>query len=199
MGKVKRNIKRVICLILLLVFSPFILIYLLIKNITKASRKRLWKKSGISSRQLILGTDISIIDKMEDFEADDYFKYLFFYEGFMSKLLKKSIPNFLLTKNNEKYTLKYNLDKKQSIKKDIQNLYSYNQKNNIKHGFYVTNKSINNEEYSSYLKNGIKVIDRESLIELYTSISDKLKLDNSSVDTTKTIIEQLNDMYPSRI
>lgn len=202
MGKVKRNIKRIICLILLLVFSPIILIYLIVKSITKSARKRVWKKSGISSRQLILGTDITIIDKMEDFEADDYFKYLFFYDGFNSKLLKgKRKPNFLLFKNNETYSLKYNIDKNQSLKQDIKILSEYSKKNNIKHSFYVTNRSIDNKIYDEYISQGIKIVDREDLITLYTRTIARLKMDNVHSDnlSTKPILEQLDDMYPSRI
>jgi len=202
MGKIKRNIKRIFCIILLIVFSPIILIYLMVKGITKATRKRVWKKAGLNSRQLVLGTDITIIDKMEDFEADDYFKYLFFYDGFNAKkIYGKNRPNFILNKNNQLYTMKYNISKTQTIRQDVKILYGYNQKKQIQHGFYVTNKPVENSLYNEAMKLGIKIVDRDDLISLYTKTIARLKDgDNISQNyDAKPLSEQIDEMYPNRI
>lgn len=202
MNKVKRSIKRIICLILLIVFSPVILLYLLISSIVKYARKKQWKKNGLTGMNLVLMTDIDFIDKMQDFEAYDFFKYLFFFDGFNVKYLKtrKSYPQFYITKNTEEYLVMYNLQSSSSIKNDLTKLEEYKNNNNIKRAIYVTNKSIKADKKQEYLLKSIKIIDRNELIEYISKVQNKLKESTpTAININKSINEQIDEMYPNRI
>lgn len=202
MNKVKRSIKRIICLILLIVFSPVILLYLLISSIVKCARKKQWKKNGLTGMNLVLMTDIDFIDKMQDFEAYDFFKYLFFFDGFNVKYLKtrKSYPQFYITKNTEEYLVMYNVQSSSSIKNDLTKLEEYKTNNDIKRAIYVTNKSIKADKKQEYLLKSIKIIDRNELIEYITKVQNKLKESTpTAININKSINEQIDEMYPNRI
>lgn len=202
MNKVKRSIKRIICLILLIVFSPVILLYLLISSIVKYARKKQWKKNGLTGMNLALMTDIDFIDKMQDFEAYDFFKYLFFFDGFNVKYLKtrKSYPQFYITKNTEEYLVMYNVQSSSSIKNDLTKLEEYKTNNDIKRAIYVTNKSIKADKKQEYLLKSIKIIDRNELIEYISKVQNKLKESTpTAININKSINEQIDEMYPNRI
>lgn len=202
MGKVKKNVKRIFCIILLVIFLPIILVYLLVKKITYNARLKQWKKKGLSGKDLVLLTDIDYIDKMQDFEAKDFFKYLFFFDGFNVKNLKskKNNPQFFITKNNEEYLVLFSNNKNKSYKSELNILVDYKNGNNYSKALYVTNKTIDTMIKESYIAKSVKILDREELTGYLTKVQTQIKQSSSYTSIeTKSISEQLDEMYPNRI
>ena len=85
MSKARKTAKKIFCVILLIVFSPFVLLYFLVRFFSKRARFNTYQKNKPSGRVLILSTNFDDIFKMEDFELADLFKYLYFYQGYMVK------------------------------------------------------------------------------------------------------------------
>ena len=202
MSKFKRNIKRVFCIILLVIFSPAILLYLIIRGITKSMRKRTWKKKGLSGKQLVLATDINIIDKMEDFEAFDYFKYLFFFDGYSVKNLttNKKHAQFLLLKNGEEILLKYIIYKGKMSLSDIKSLKLQKENKGYKKALFICNMCVTDMIKEEYFKENIKILDRSELITFYERVKRNLKINTSTQEVSgKTMKQMLDEMYPNSI
>lgn len=202
MASLKRNIKRIICIILLVVFSPFILLYLLIKTVTKRARKRTWKKKGLSGKQLLLASTMEDIDKMENFELMDYFKYLFFYDGYNTKSLSNSgkSAQYLLSRNGEEYLLRFSIVKNHKDQKVISELMDEKQARNIEKAIFITNREIDKSIKNDYFEKMIRILDRTELETFATRVVEKIKSNTSNIDMDgKNMSEMLDIMYPNRI
>lgn len=202
MSRAKNIIKKIFFIVMFIIFSPIILIYYIAKKIAYNSRKKMWKKNGLTGRKLIIATDIDVIDNMEDFEAEDYFKYLFFYQGYTVKSNKKAkkCSQFLINKNNTDSLLKYAIYKKNINKNDLECLNSEKIIKDNNTAIFVTNLDVLSEIHEEYKKLNIEIIDRPRLIGLYNSTIEKLELNNISTNVSdKPINELLDEMYPNSI
>ena len=202
MSNISRNIKRVFCIVLLVIFSPFILLYLLIRGITKSMRKKTWKKKGLSGKQIVVSSTIDDVEKMEDFELLDYFKFLFFFDGYNTKLLsnKNKSAQYLLTRGGEQYLLRFSIGKKHNDQKTINELILEKQSRKIEKAIFITNRDVDKSIKNHYFGKMVKILDRSELKKFSERIVEKVKV--STVDNHiegKNISEMLDIMYPNRI
>ena len=202
MSKAKRTLKRIFCIILLVIFSPFLFVYWIVKSITNKARKKMWKSNGLSGSKLVLLTDIDYLEKMSNFEADDYFKYLFFYDGYDVKMLinKKNKPQMILTRNNENFLLKYQLNQTKSTRTEVERLKQEKKTKKIDKAIYITTKHVDGSIKAEYFSQNIKILDRDEFINFYSRVQKNIKNNISSTQLSdKTMTEQLHEMYPNHI
>ena len=122
---------------------------------SKKNKQNVWKSLGVSILIVILSpvilvwwivrvftkrTRVEDLSKMEDFELSDFFKYLYFYQGFNVKdvSMNKNEVNMRLSKGEISAVLKYNTLKHISHLKNIDIIIESMKKNNIPNGVYIT-------------------------------------------------------------
>ncbi|MBQ9790090.1 MAG: hypothetical protein IJW24_00660 [Clostridia bacterium] len=186
---------------LFVVLLPIILVLLIIKAISKKSRQKLYFKNKISGRKLVMTTTVDTLDKMEDFELGDFFKYLFFYQGFSTKKLDTIKNCLVLEKNNRLFLMMHSKSKQSKHEKLVSKLAEAMAQNNIQTGIYVTSANIGEQFKIQQKTNGIDIIDRPALALLIQNVSKELQ--NGSFvfdqDSDKPVDELLEKMYPNSI
>ena len=201
MAKKKNAFKRILFIILFVVLLPVVLVALIVRAVSKKARHNLYLKNSVSGRKLIMSTNLDMLEKMETFEIDDFFKYLFFYQGFSTKKIDGLKNCLMLEKNERLFLMMYETRKNASHEKNVSLLFDEKTKKNIETGIYVTNAFIGDQFRQQSKNQNIDIIDNPSLEVLVGNVKRDLQLGIGSFgnDSDKSVDELLSEMYPNNI
>jgi len=195
--------KRLIFFILFIVLLPIIILYSIIKFIVKKVKKAKWERAGKRGKLLLLQSDISNIDIMEGYEFEEYLKTLFFYVGYSvtgTAQSKDYGADLILTSDKgEKIIVQAKRYSKKVGVKSVQEAYGAIKHYNATDAIVVTNSHFSNEAEILAKENNIRLIDREELIEIYTYVKNKLKIETKESELVGKEDKSLEDKYPYMI
>lgn len=193
-------VRRIISIILFIVLLPLILLYLLVRAITKRARYNLWKKEEINGKMLILSSDITKIDIMEGYEFENYLKTLFFYAGFDVEVTQKSRDygaDLILKRGSDTVVVQAKRYNKAVGIKAVQEILASAPHYMATEAWVITNSYFTDQAELLAKENRVRLIDREELIEMSKEICRKLSIDNSASEYIQTSKLSTSDAYGS--
>lgn len=171
---------RLFKIILLIILSPAILLFNIIRWIVKSAKKRKWEKEGKRGIILLLSSTIDNIDIMEGYEFENYLKTLFFYAGFGAEVTQKSKDygaDIILTdENHEKIVVQAKRYNKTVGVKSVQEVIGAKNHYKASEGMVVTNSTFSFEAETLARENNIRLVDRKELIEMAKRVQDLLQI-----------------------
>lgn len=184
--KRKNNAKRgfliflkVICWIFVIVLSPIILLYFIIRGIVKLSKKRKWEKEGKHGKMLLLSSDISDIDLMEGYVFEEYLKTLLFYDGYEVQLTNKSRDygaDLIISKDGTRIAVQAKRYNKPVGVKCVQEVLAALSHYKCDEAMVITSSKFTEPCEQLAKENGVRLMDRDELIDLYKKVNQKLKI-----------------------
>lgn len=189
---------KIVFIVLFFVLLPFMIIGYLISFIIKKNKKKKWLKEGLRGKVLILKTDIKTIDKMLDFEFENYLKTLFFYGGYkVSESDKdKGVDSFLIEKNSNKIVVCFlnrkNYVKKKSIEKVVKLMRIYK----VNNAFFVSTNSFSSKAQDVADLNNVFLMDREKLVCEYEKVKEKISEVTTNEDLIDKFDKNIQDRFP---
>lgn len=195
-----KTIKRILFFILLIILTPFIIIEGVIGLVKKAIRRKKWKEKELEGQKLLLTSSITDIDIMEGYMFEDYLRILFFYMGYKAQTTQKSRDygaDIILFDVNtkEKIVVQAKRYSKPVGSKSVQEVLGAISHYKASRGFIVTNNKFTPQAEQLAKDNGIRLIDREELIELYQAVCEELKIENHEGNLSFEKIS-FKDKYP---
>ena len=183
MKKKPNIIVRFLCFLLFVILLPVLLIAYIVKAIIKHHKYKVWKREGETGRKLILSSDITRIDLMEGYEFEEYLKCLFFYDDYNAELTPKSRDygaDLILTKGDEVIALQAKRYTKTVGSRCVSEIIGAKKHYHATEAWVVTNSHFSMQAETLAKENGVRLIDREELIEIANEVCEKLRIDNSS-------------------
>ena len=172
---------RILCWLLFIALLPVFLLSLIIKGIIKHHKYKEWKRKGETGRKLILSTDITAIDLMEGYEFEEYLKCLFFYQDYEVELTPKSRDygaDLILTKGDEVIVVQAKRYNKTVGSKCVAEIVGAKNHYNATDAYVVSNSYFSGQAETLAKENGVRLIDRDELIEMSKEVCDKLSINN---------------------
>ena len=180
----KRTLKRILFVILFILFIPLLILEGILFLIRKAAKKRKWKKQELDGHKLLMSSSITDIDLMDGYMFEDYLKVLLFYLGYKVIPTNKShdFGADLIVKNSEDQTIviqakRYN---KPVGPKAVQEVMTCKKHYKADEAWVISNNKYTNEAETLAKENQVRLIDRNELIEMYSE-ANKI-LENQSND-----------------
>jgi len=193
-------VKRVMFLILFIICIPIIVAELIIKFIIKIIKKRKWQKQELDGHKLLLSNGITDIDLMEGYMFEDYLKILLFYSGFKVQSTQKSKDygaDLLLTdvKLQTKIIVQAKRYSKPVGSRAVQEVLAAKIHYKADDAWVITNNIYTPQAEQLAKENQIRLIDRNELIEMYTSVCNQFEIENSD---GKNLYQKtdLSEKYP---
>ncbi|MBQ8468837.1 MAG: restriction endonuclease [Clostridia bacterium] len=195
-----KTFKRILFVLLFIVLLPVLIIEGAIIVIRKSIKKHKWKKSELNGHKLLLSNGITDIDLMEGYMFEDYLKVLFFYAGYKVHGTKKSKDygaDLILTDatSGQKIAVQAKRYSKLVGSHAVQEIIGAKIHYGTDEAWVVSNNVFTPQAEQLAKENQIRLIDRTELIEIYSSVCEKLKIANSD----GTIIYEKTDLankYP---
>lgn len=198
-----KSFKFIIKLIFIIIFSPVILLYLIIRLIVKKVKRARWQKNSKRGKMLLMSSDISDIDIMEGYAFEEYLKTLFFYAGFKAETTPRSKDygaDLILTEEDgNKIVVQAKRYNKTVGIKSVQEIMGAISHYKANEGFVVTSSHFSPEAETLAKENGIRLIDREELIEMYKRVQDKLNINAKESSLISGGSSDLEQRYPHMI
>jgi len=195
----KRKLKRILFFILLILLTPVLIIEAIIELIKKSIRRKRWKEKELEGQKLLLTSSITDIDIMEGYMFEDYLRILFFYMGYRVEQTQKSrdygADLILYNDSKEKIVVQAKRYSKPVGSKSVQEIIGAISHYKANYGFVVTNNKFTPQAEQLAKDNGIRLIDRQELTEMYTSVCENLKLENHDGNLSYEKIS-LKEKYP---
>lgn len=194
-------IKRVLFVILFVVLLPLVILEGIITIIKKIVQKRKWQKQELDGHKVLLSLNITDIDLMEGYMFEDYLKILLFYLGYKVATTKKSrdYGADLIIKNKEGQTIavqakRYN---KTVGSKAVQEIVAAKRHYTADEIWVISNNLFSGEAETLAKENGVRLIDRNELIEMYTEARKILSIDSkeNNLAYDKTDLKQKYPYY----
>lgn len=201
-GKRRSFLTKFMFLIVLLILTPFIILFYIFKAIKKKAKYKKWEKEGKRGKILLMQSDISDIDIMEGYEFENYLATLFFYEGFSVDTTPKSKDygaDLVLIDKDEKIVVQAKRYNKKLGVKCVQEVVSAIKHYKATNGMVVTNSHFTNAAETLAKDNNIRLVDREELIEIYTVVQKKLNMEVKKGDLVLKKDENIEDKFPFMI
>lgn len=202
MAKKKHVIKRIFFLFLFILLSPILLISWIVRSIIKHKKYKKWKQEGETGRKLLLRSDITSIDIMEGYEFEEYLKCLFFYLGYAVEVTKKSRDygaDLILVKDKEKIVVQAKRYNKTVGSKCVSEAVGATKHYFANEAWVVTNSHFTDQAETLARENGVRLIDREELMELSRDVCEKLRIDNQPGSVGYNEAYGTNNENPYRI
>ena len=173
--------KKLFMFLLLIVLSPILIIEGIVSAVKKARRKREWKAKELEGQKILLSSSITDIDLMEGYMFEDYLKLLFFYLGYKVEVTQKSRDYgadlvLINPQNNNKIIIQAKRYNKAVGSKAVQEIFTAKIHYNAQEAWVVTNNHFTPQAEQLAKENQIRLIDREELIEIYTSVCKNLEI-----------------------
>ena len=160
---------------------PVFLVVFVIKKIIKHHKYKVWKRKGETGRKLILSTDITAIDLMEGYEFEEYLKCLFFYQDYEVQLTPKSRDygaDLILTKGEEIIVVQAKRYNKTVGSKCVAEIVGAKSHYGATDAYVITNSYFSAQAETLAKENGVRLIDRDELIEMSKEVCEKLSINN---------------------
>lgn len=193
--KNKNLLKKIICILLFIIFFPMIIITFLIKGIIKANQKAKWKKSGDIGKKLLINNDITKVDLMEGYEFEEYLRALFFYAGYDAKVTQKSKDfgaDLILEKNDQVIVVQAKRYNKSVGAKSVQEIFSAKEHYKATDASVVTNSYFSPQAEQLAKELGVRLIDRDELIEMVKSVTEIIGEVEIDTDTDRDFYNNPN-------
>lgn len=201
-SKTKRIFKSIFFIILTIILLPFILIYYLIRGIVKLIKKKRWEKNGLRDKRLLLSLQISDIDLMEGYAFEDYLKSLFFYDGYGAQLTTKSKDygaDLILTKDDERIVVQAKRYNKIVGIKSVQEVIGAKKHYDATDSMVVTTSKFSSEAEQIAKENGVRLVDRDELIEIIKRVQEKLKITTKESELVDKANLEIEKKFPFMI
>jgi len=193
--KAKKVALDILRIFLIIVLSPLLLLYIIIKTISRAVKKSKWEKEGKRGKVLLMKSSISDIDIMEGYEFEDFLKTLFFYAGFKAETTPKSKDygaDLILTdESGEKIVVQAKRYNKTVGVKSVQEALAALSHYGAVEAYVVTNSHFSFEAETLAKDNKIRLIDREELIEMQKRVQKELE-----INLPKGALDQAQNQEP---
>ena len=181
MAKKKHFLKRLLFFILFIILLPVLIVSGVVRFFVKKRKYKKWLKEGDTGRKLLLTSDITSIDIMEGYEFEEYLKSMFFYLGYAVEVTKKSRDygaDLVLVKDGAKIIVQAKRYNKTVGSKAVSEAVGALKHYLASEAWVVTNGHFSEQAETLAKENGIRLIDREELMELSREVCEKLKIDN---------------------
>lgn len=190
--------------LLIIVFSPVILLFLIIKHMVKRSKFKKWEREGQRGKLLLLSSDISQIDIMEGYEFENYLKTLFFYDGYITSLTTKSKDygaDIIMTdeQTKQKVVVQAKRYNKTVGAKAVQEIVGAIKHYQADYAMVVTNSHFSYQAETLAKENGVRLVDREELIEIYKRVKKKLQLSTTESELVNKFDADIEQRFPYMI
>ncbi len=195
-------LKRLVFVLLFIILLPFLIIYYSIRAIVKRRKRKKWEKEALTGKSLLLKTDISHIDKMEEYEFENYLRTLFFYDGYgatRTTWSKDHGADVILTKESEKIVVHVSISKKIVGIKVVEEALSSMKHYNATGAFIVTNNLFVEEAHMLTKEKNVKLIEREQLIQIINRVKEKLRKSTTSSELVDKFDKNILDKFPHMI
>lgn len=192
--------RRIFSIILFIILLPVIILVSIVKFFTKRARYNMWKKEEINGKKLLLSSDITQIDIMEGYEFENYLKTMFFYAGFDVEVTKKSRDfgaDLVLRRENAVVVVQAKRYNKAVGIKAVQEILASAPHYMATEAWVVTNSYFTDQAEELAKENGVRLLDRDELIEMSKEICRKLSIDNSPSSLIQTSRYSQNEIYGS--
>lgn len=176
---------RIVCFLLFVILLPVLIIGFIIRAIIKCAKFRKWKREGETGRKLLLSSDITAIDLMEGYEFEEYLKALFYYGEYSVEVTQKSRDygaDLILTREQDKIVVQAKRYNKTVGSKCVAEVVGAMKHYMATEGWVVTNAHFSEQAEVLARDNGVRLIDREELIEISNEVCEKLRLNNKMGD-----------------
>lgn len=202
MNKFVKILKRCMFILLFIISFPFLLIYYVIKKLSHIIKYKSWKNNGTTARELLFTVDTNNMLSLEDYELDEYIKYLFFYCGYKVKKLSNKTNNteYVISKDGMTYYLKNAFFDNKSLKNTIKSLNSKRNSLKIQYGIILSNKHIDPQQIELLRNDYIQVLNLEGLKPLILIAQKEIRdIPELGENIGLTINEAIDKMYPYKI
>lgn len=169
--KKKIKAKRVISIIIFIIFLPLIVLFYIIRQVLRLVHYVKWKNGVRSGKELLFNTDISKIDIMEGYEFENYLKTLFFYLGYDANTTARRGDfgaDLILKKDGKVIVLQAKRYSKTVGSKCVAEVASAVRHYKAHEGWVITNSRFTDQTETMAKENDVRLIDRDELIALIT-------------------------------
>ncbi len=170
---------KVICWIFVIIFSPVFLIYFMIRGIVKLYKKRKFEKANKHGKELVMSADISDIDIMSGYMFEEYLEGLLTCFGFKVELTSRSRDygaDLIITKNDIRVAVQAKRYNKLVGVKCVQEVLAAKCHYNCSQAMVISSSHFTQPCEQLAKENGVELIDRDELIDLYKGVKEKLKV-----------------------
>ena len=195
-------LKRCLFVLLLIISSPFLLVYFIIKKLSHSIKYKSWKNSGASSRELLFTVDANSILSLEDYEADEFVKSLFFYCGYKVKKLSNKINNseYVITKDGLTYYLKNAFFESKTLNNVLNRINLKREDLKIQYAIVLSNKHIEPSQKDALRSEHIQILSIEDLKPLIVIAQKEIRqIPDIGENIGLSIDEAIDKMYPYKI
>ena len=200
--KKKGVLSKIIKILLIIIFLPVLLLIFIIRKIVKKSKQKKWEKEGKRGKLLLMSSNISQIDLMEGYEFEEYLKTLFFYIGYSVEITNKAKDygaDLILNDGKEQVVVQAKRYNKTVGIRSVQEILGAKKHYNADQCVVVTNNYFTFEAETLAKENGVRLIDRKELIELYKEVQSKLKISNQESDLVAKENLDITEKFPFMI
>jgi len=199
MKETKKILKRILFVLLFVVLLPLVLIEVVIGQCKRAIARKKWREQELDGHKVLLSSNITDIDLMDGYMFEGYLKILLFYLGYKVMATGKShdYGADLLIKADDGSVIaiqakRYN---KHVSAKAVQEVLACKKHYNANEAWVITNNTFTSEAEQIAKENQVRLIDRQELIEMYTSAREKLNVDAADGQFVYNKAD-LNNKYP---
>ena len=194
------GVKRFLFFVLLIILTPVLIIEGIVKMVAKSNRRKEWKQKPLDGHKLILECGITEIDLMEGYMFEEYLSVVLFYLGYKVRLTQKSRDygaDLILTDpaTNQTTVVQAKRYNKATGIKCVQEVIGARQHYRANDAWVVSTSTFTPAAESLAKENGVRLIDRKELIEMYSGLQADFKLNGQDGNLYISNVS-LQDKYP---
>ena len=201
-SRARKVFKTIFFLILTIVLLPFLIIYYSIRAIVKHNKKKKWEREGLRGEMLLLSANMSDIDLMEGYAFEEYLKTLFFYDGYKTEVTQKAKDygaDIILEKDGITTVVQAKRYNKGVGISSVQQAIGAKNHYGASEAMVVTSSYFTSEAELLAKENGVRLVDREELLEIQTRVKEHLNITTKDSELINKKDIDIEQKYPFMI
>ena len=203
MAKQKNTFVKICFILLFIVLLPILCIYAIVKGIVSYRKKRAWEKEGKRGRELLLSSTITEVDIMEGYVFEEYIRTLFFYQGYQATVTTKSKDygaDIVLHKDGITSIVQTKRYKGNVGSKSVAEIVGAMPHYKAQEAIVVTNTHFTPQAETLAREHGVRLIDREELIEWANTTKTEILGNKAVLDQSESYVSTtFDEKYKYRI